>query len=167
MKKAPSVLSPKRMATEAFTDASAAGDRIEQIYERNTAFLRDRFEAYVQGEPLKTRVRATYPFVRITTTTHARVDSRLSYGFVSGPVQGCGRRPQRRCYRRQQPASATGQGTKSREVERRGCGWRYGDLGLRDVMMVVAPHHGAGRRRMPRMPIQAAEQPERGPRMAI
>jgi AMP nucleosidase len=30
-------------------------------------------------------VRATYPFVRITTDTYARVDSRLSYGFVSGP----------------------------------------------------------------------------------
>jgi AMP nucleosidase len=30
-------------------------------------------------------VRACYPFVRITTGTFARVDSRLSYGFVSGP----------------------------------------------------------------------------------
>ena len=30
-------------------------------------------------------MRATYPFVRITTTTHSRLDSRLSYGFVSGP----------------------------------------------------------------------------------
>jgi hypothetical protein len=76
-------------------------------------------------------------------------------------------RPQRRFHTRQQPASATGQGTKSRKVERRGCGWRYGDLSLRDVMMVVAPRHEAGRRRMPRMPIQAAEQPERGLRMAI
>jgi AMP nucleosidase len=85
MKKASSVLSPKRTATEAFTDAAAASDRLEQIYERNTAFLRKRFEAYVQGEPLKARVRATYPFVRITTSTHSRVDSRLSYGFVSGP----------------------------------------------------------------------------------
>jgi nucleoside phosphorylase len=31
------------------------------------------------------RVRATYPFVRVTTATHARLDSRLSYGFVAGP----------------------------------------------------------------------------------
>ena len=30
-------------------------------------------------------MRATYPFVRIATTTYARVDSRLAYGFVSGP----------------------------------------------------------------------------------
>ena len=85
MKKAQSLLSPKRMVTEAFTDASGARDRLEEIYERNTKFLRDRFEAYVQGGPLKTRVRATYPFVRITTSTHSRVDSRLSYGFVASP----------------------------------------------------------------------------------
>lgn len=85
MTTAPSIQSPKRIATEAFTDASAACDRLEQIYERNTAFLRENFEAYVGGVRLQTRVRATYPFVRITTSTHARVDSRLSYGFVSGP----------------------------------------------------------------------------------
>jgi AMP nucleosidase len=81
----PNVISPKRIPTEAFADASAAVARLAEIYERNTAFLRDRFEAYVRGEPPKGRVRATYPFVRITTDTYARVDSRLSYGFVSGP----------------------------------------------------------------------------------
>ena len=37
------------------------------------------------GELIKTRVRAVYPFVRITTATHARLDFRLSYGFVAGP----------------------------------------------------------------------------------
>src|SRR5262245_26277309 len=79
------VLSPKRIATESFTDAAAAVARLEEIYERNTAFLRGHFEAYATGKPLGIRVRATYPFVRITTTTHARLDSRLSYGFVSGP----------------------------------------------------------------------------------
>ena len=85
LKMATSILSPKRMATTPFMDAAAACEWLEQIYARNTAFLRERFEAYAQGKPLKSRVRATYPFVRITTTTHARVDLRLSYGFVSGP----------------------------------------------------------------------------------
>jgi AMP nucleosidase len=84
-KMAAPILTPKPMATLPFMDAAAACARLEQIYARNTAFLRERFEAFVQGKPLKSRVRATYPFVRITTTTHARVDSRLSYGFVSGP----------------------------------------------------------------------------------
>jgi len=80
-----SILSPQRIATEAFIDASMAVARLAEIYERNVGFLRDSLEAYVRGEPLETPVRATYPFVRITTGTHARVDSRLSYGFVSGP----------------------------------------------------------------------------------
>ncbi len=79
------MLSPPPLATETFTDARAATARLEAIYERNTAFLRDRFEAYARGERLAARVRATYPFIRIVTQTHARGDSRLSYGIVSGP----------------------------------------------------------------------------------
>ena len=63
---------PQRIATESFTDADAAVDRLIGIYERNTGFLRDRFEAYVNGEVRSTRVRATYPFVRILISTHAR-----------------------------------------------------------------------------------------------
>ena len=73
------------MATEAFTNATAAVARLDEIYERNTAFLRDCFGAHANGEAIGTRVRATYPFVRITTMSHARLNSRLSYGFVAGP----------------------------------------------------------------------------------
>ncbi|HSV21875.1 MAG TPA: AMP nucleosidase [Xanthobacteraceae bacterium] len=80
-----SVRTPRRIATEPFTDAGAAVARLEEIYERNAHFLRDCFEAYANGEPLTTRVRATYPFVRVTTSTHARLDSRLSYGFIARP----------------------------------------------------------------------------------
>ena len=76
---------PPPIATEAFVDAGAAVARLEEIYERNTQFLRDRFEAYVNGGAFTTRVRACYPFVRMTTSTHARLDSRLAYGFVAGP----------------------------------------------------------------------------------
>jgi AMP nucleosidase len=76
---------PPAIATEAFTDAAAAVARLEAIYERNTKFLRERFEAYAHGGALTGRVRACYPFVRLTTSTYARLDSRLSYGFVAGP----------------------------------------------------------------------------------
>ena len=62
---------PQRMPTQTFTGVTAAVGRLQEIYERNTRFLRDRFEAYVNGEPPSTRVRATYPFVRITTSTRA------------------------------------------------------------------------------------------------
>jgi AMP nucleosidase len=76
---------PQAIPTAAFTDAQAAVGRLEEIYERNTKFLRDRFEAYINGEALGARVRANYPFVRMTTASHARLDSRLAYGFVAGP----------------------------------------------------------------------------------
>ena len=78
-------LTPPPIATEAIVDAAAAVERLTQIYERNTAFLRERFEAYGNGQPPELRVRAVYPFVRISIGTHARLDSRLSYGFVPGP----------------------------------------------------------------------------------
>jgi len=80
-----SILTPQCIATEAFTNATAAVARLDEIYERNTAFLRDCFGAHANGETISTRVRATYPLVRITTMTHARLDSRLSYGFVARP----------------------------------------------------------------------------------
>src|SRR6201988_5142481 len=79
------ILTPPLVTAEAFTDASAAVSRLEEIYERNTQFLRERFEAYANGETLATRVRANYPLVRITTSTYARLDSRLAYGFVARP----------------------------------------------------------------------------------
>src|SRR5437868_6767893 len=76
---------PPAVATQAFTDAGAAVGRLEEIYQRNTEFLRDRFESYAQGGAIAGRVRACYPLVRITTSTYARLDSRLAYGFVAGP----------------------------------------------------------------------------------
>ena len=79
------IQTPPAIATEAFTDAAAAVGRLEEIYERNTRFLRDRFEAYINGEAPNARVRASYPFVRMTTATYARLDSRLAYGFVARP----------------------------------------------------------------------------------
>jgi AMP nucleosidase len=85
MSSTPTVQTPQAIATESFTDADAAVGRLEEIYERNTKFLRDRFDAYANGAAFTTRVRATYPFVRITTSNHARIDSRLSYGFVARP----------------------------------------------------------------------------------
>lgn len=81
----PRPLTPPPIATEAFTDPAAAVARIAAIYDRNTAFLRAHFEDYLRGRAMPTRARAHYPFVRITVDTHARLDSRLSYGFVAGP----------------------------------------------------------------------------------
>jgi AMP nucleosidase len=85
MQRSPTFQSPPPIEAEAFRHADRAVARLEEIYERNTAFLRERLQKYLGGSQLATPVRATYPFVRIVTGTHARIDSRLSYGFVSGP----------------------------------------------------------------------------------
>jgi len=82
---APTIQTPPHVATEAFTDAATAVARLDEVYGRNTQFLRDRFEAYANGETLATRVRASYPFVRVTTSSHGQLDSRLAYGFIEEP----------------------------------------------------------------------------------
>ena len=85
MPHAPEIASPAPVPAASFTDAAEAVARLEEIYGRNTAFLRGQFEAYLGGRPPAARVRANYPYVRIENTTHSRLDSRLAYGFVAGP----------------------------------------------------------------------------------
>jgi len=70
---------------EAFTDAHKAVERLIEIFEDNTAFLRTAFQQLLKGNAPEGRVRAYYPQVQISTDSHARLDSRLSYGFVSRP----------------------------------------------------------------------------------
>jgi AMP nucleosidase len=70
---------------QAFDDPQAAVQRIAEIHAASIAYLRDAFHRYVAGEDFGHRVRACYPYVRIETTTVARHDSRLAYGFVAGP----------------------------------------------------------------------------------
>lgn len=76
---------PNPLPFERFSDPEAAVDRLEAIYSAATAFLGDHFAAAMNGSPPASRVRAYYPEVRVSTDTYARLDSRLSYGFVHGP----------------------------------------------------------------------------------
>jgi len=78
-------LMPPAAAVEAFTDAEAAVTRLEALYAQATHFLLDRFRETVAGRRPPARVRAFYPEVRITTTSHAKADSRLSFGHVAVP----------------------------------------------------------------------------------
>ncbi len=80
-----SVVTPKAVPPENFTDARAAVDRLVQIYETSTRFLCMEFGKAMQGDIPDTRIRAFYPEIRITTTSFAKVDSRLSFGHVSAP----------------------------------------------------------------------------------
>lgn len=68
-----------------FKDAKAAYERVLELYMANTQFLKQAFGRYVSGETPESRVRACYPYVRVSTDKAARVDNRYSYGFVPKP----------------------------------------------------------------------------------
>ncbi|MBV0913608.1 AMP nucleosidase [Anianabacter salinae] len=81
--------SPDTHGPESFTDAAAAVARLHELYEAATAFLKDRFQNTLTGGRPDARFRAFYPEVRITTTTYAETDSRLSFGHVAVPGTYC------------------------------------------------------------------------------
>lgn len=69
-----------------FTDADAAVAHLQALYAEAVRYLCDRFtDTLRDGAPGDTRYRAYYPELRITTTTYALTDSRLSFGHVSEP----------------------------------------------------------------------------------
>ncbi len=80
-----SFLMPAVAAPEAFTDAEAAVSRLEALYSQAVHFLSDKFNATLLGQRPAARVRAFYPEVRITTTSHASADSRMSFGHLAVP----------------------------------------------------------------------------------
>lgn len=68
-----------------FTDPVAAVAHLCALYEAATDFLTSRFSDAVILEAPVERYRAFYPEIRFSTSSFAQVDSRLSYGHVSGP----------------------------------------------------------------------------------
>jgi AMP nucleosidase len=77
--------SPAFVAPSRFDDAEAALAQVEAIYRSGVEHLRGALQRFVAGTDDGRPVRACYPFVRVRTSTVARPDSRLSYGFVAGP----------------------------------------------------------------------------------
>ncbi|SDH10449.1 AMP nucleosidase [Alloyangia pacifica] len=79
------IVSPEAPEAELFDDAEAAVERLCALYAQASEFLKERFlSSMAEGHP-GVRYRAFYPEVRITTTSFAKVDSRLSFGHVSAP----------------------------------------------------------------------------------
>lgn len=79
------ILTPPPSAHDSFTDPAAAVARLEQLYAEATGFLLQNFNEVLATGRADTRFRAFYPEVRITVTSHLKVDSRLSFGHVSSP----------------------------------------------------------------------------------
>ncbi|HMO44857.1 MAG TPA: AMP nucleosidase [Rubrivivax sp.] len=78
-------LEPMYIAPARFDDPAQALAQVQDIYRHSIGHLRDALQRFVAGETPAQRVRACYPFVRVRSDTVVRADSRLSYGFVSGP----------------------------------------------------------------------------------
>ncbi len=78
-------ITPDTREPRAFTDAVEAIAELQRLYAEATSFLRDRFAEVMQGGPVEGRYRAYYPQLSFTTTSYAKVDSRLSFGHVAEP----------------------------------------------------------------------------------
>ncbi len=67
------------------TEPAQALAQVQRLYQQQIDHLRAAMQRFVAGDLLHEPVRAFYPFVRVHTTTVARADSTLAYGFVEGP----------------------------------------------------------------------------------
>jgi AMP nucleosidase len=76
---------PDDAAPRSFAQAAQAVTHLIALYERASGFLCEKFISALESGDSSTRYRAFYPEVRITTSSYASVDSRLSYGHVYGP----------------------------------------------------------------------------------
>lgn len=77
--------SPVYFAPEEFRDPKAAVARLITLYDGAVDYLCTQFKAAIDGRVPEQRIRAFYPQIRITTTSFAQIDSRLSFGHVSEP----------------------------------------------------------------------------------
>jgi AMP nucleosidase len=70
---------------ESFSDPAAAVARLEDLYGTACGFLVERFREALSGGRPAARFRAFYPEIRVTVTSFAKVDTRLSFGHVTAP----------------------------------------------------------------------------------
>lgn len=68
-----------------FSDPVQAVAELQRLYDAGTQFLRAKFAEVVEGKRPEHRYRAYYPEIRLSTTSFARVDNRLSFGHVAEP----------------------------------------------------------------------------------
>ncbi len=79
------ILSPDIPSPEQFTDPAQAVARLEQLYNSATRFLCEEFQKVMKTGGSASPIRAFYPEIRVTTSSYAQVDTRLSFGHISTP----------------------------------------------------------------------------------
>ena len=70
---------------EAFTDAAAAVARLESLYSEASDFLCKMFSEHAGGAQPPARYRAFYPEIRVSISSYAQTDSRMSFGHMATP----------------------------------------------------------------------------------
>ncbi len=79
------IQTPKQHEAIYYTDPKKAVVQLCMLYDEATTFLCEKFSSVLSGPMPNERYRAFYPEIRITTTSFAQIDSRLSFGHVAGP----------------------------------------------------------------------------------
>ena len=79
------VLCPQDQGPKRFAHADEAVAELIARYDEATEFLRLNFSNVMNGQAPEGRYRAFYPQASISTTSYAKVDSRLSFGHVTEP----------------------------------------------------------------------------------
>lgn len=79
------IQTPPQPTHRQFTDADDAVACLEALYDQSVGFLANAFGQLAQGQTVNSRFRAFYPELRLTTSRHDKIDSRLSFGHVTEP----------------------------------------------------------------------------------
>ncbi|WP_338549890.1 AMP nucleosidase [Roseovarius phycicola] len=76
---------PPASVPKTFSDAKAAVAHLITLYDEATQFLCEEFKSAMSPHGPSGRVRAYYPEIRLSTTSFAKIDSRLSFGHLAEP----------------------------------------------------------------------------------
>ena len=78
-------ISPPPLPQKAFSDPRQAWEYLDEIYRRNTGFIRDQLLALAAGVVPAGRVRACYPEAQVQSRSFGRSESTLPYGYLHTP----------------------------------------------------------------------------------
>ena len=77
---------PKDPTTRRFFDAAEeALSYARQIDETNKRFIREKLSDFLSGRTIEQKVRANYPYIRVTIDRVGRGGAKKAYGFVENP----------------------------------------------------------------------------------
>ncbi|HHG90979.1 MAG TPA: AMP nucleosidase, partial [Devosia sp.] len=79
------LLRPEPFPQKSFTDPLKAWEYLDEIYRRNTAFIRDHFTALVRGTAPMGKVRACYPQIQVSANSYHSATSSMPFGFLHSP----------------------------------------------------------------------------------